>query len=99
MMLSGQFDAITNMLIFVIWFFYCMAFVGVIILRKKEPDMNRPYKVPFYPVIPIIALLGGAFILISTLIQQFVTTAIGIIITLIGIPVYFYIQRKNKNQD
>lgn len=99
MMLSGQFDAITNMLIFVIWFFYCMAFVGVITLRKKEPDMNRPYKVPFYPVIPIIALLGGAFILISTLIQQFVTTAIGIIITLIGIPVYFYIQRKNKNQD
>lgn len=97
MMLSGQFDAITNMLIFVIWFFYCMVFVGVMKMRKTRPDLHRPYKVPLYPIIPLIALVGGTFILISTLIQQFVTTAIGIIITLIGVPVYYYMQRKKGN--
>ena len=99
MMLSGQFDAITNMLIFVIWFFYCMVFIGVMKMRKTRPDLKRPYKVPLYPVIPLIALVGGAFILISTLIQQFTTTAIGIIITLIGVPIYFYMQKKNAKVE
>lgn len=99
MMLSGQFDAITNMLIFIIWFFYCMVFVGVMKMRKTRPDLKRPYKVPLYPIIPLIALIGGAFILISTLIQQFVTTAIGVVITLIGVPIYFYIQKKNKAEE
>lgn len=99
MMLSGQFDAITNMLIFVIWFFYCMVFIGVMKMRKTRPDLKRPYKVPLYPVIPLIALVGGAFILISTLIQQFTTTAIGIVITLIGVPIYFYMQKKNAKVE
>ena len=99
MMLSGQFDAITNMLIFVIWFFYCMVFIGVMKMRKTRPDLKRSYKVPLYPVIPLIALVGGAFILISTLIQQFTTTAIGIIITLIGVPIYFYMQKKNAKVE
>ena len=44
MMSMGAFDTITNMLIFVIWLFYCMSFVAVIILRKREPNMERPYK-------------------------------------------------------
>lgn len=94
MMLSGQFDAITNMLIFVIWVFYCMAFVAVIILRRRQPELNRPYKVPLYPWIPLIALIGGLFILINTLFTQFVTTAIGIVVTAIGIPIYFYLKKK-----
>lgn len=98
MMLSGQFDAITDMLIFVIWFFYCMVFIGVVKLRKERPDMNRPYKVPLYPIVPLIAIVGGGFILASTLIQQFVTTIIGIVITLVGIPVYLYIRQKNRQQ-
>ncbi|MGV0169038.1 APC family permease [Furfurilactobacillus sp. WILCCON 0119] len=94
MMLSGQFDAITNMLIFVIWVFYCMAFVAVIVLRRKQPELNRPYKVPLYPWIPIIALIGGLFILINTLFTQFVTTAIGIVVTALGIPFYYYLKNK-----
>lgn len=58
MMLLGAFDTITNMLIFVIWTFYCMAFLAVFLLRKREPELHRPYKVPLYPVIPMIALLA-----------------------------------------
>lgn len=95
MMLSGSFDQITNMLIFVIWVFYMMAFVAVITLRKTRPDLKRPYKVPLFPWIPIIAILGGAFILINTLFTQFTTTIIGIIATLIGVPVYYYLKKKN----
>ena len=44
-----------------------MSFVAVIILRKREPNMERPYKVPLYPIIPLIAILAGSFVLINTL--------------------------------
>lgn len=95
MMSMGAFDTITNMLIFVIWLFYCMSFVAVIILRKREPNMERPYKVPLYPIIPLIAILAGSFVLINTLFTQFILAIIGILITTLGIPVYYY-KKKQK---
>ncbi|WP_318151075.1 amino acid permease C-terminal domain-containing protein, partial [Staphylococcus aureus] len=95
MMSMGAFDTITNMLIFVIWLFYCMSFVAVIILRKREPNMERPYKVPLYPIIPLIAILAGSFVLINTLFTQFILAIIGILITALGIPVYYY-KKKQK---
>ncbi|GEO46815.1 APC family permease [Companilactobacillus kimchii] len=94
MMLTGEFDAITNMLIFVIWVFYVMAFIAVIKLRHTQPELERPYKVPLYPIIPIIAILGGVFILVCTLLTEFVTTIIGISVTAIGVPIYFYLKNK-----
>lgn len=50
--LSGQFNLLTDLAIFVIWIFYTMLFVGVMKLRKTKPQMERPYKVPLYPIIP-----------------------------------------------
>ncbi|WRN68308.1 amino acid permease C-terminal domain-containing protein [Staphylococcus aureus] len=96
MMSMGAFDTITNMLIFVIWLFYCMSFVAVIILRKREPNMERPYKVPLYPVIPFNCYLAGSFVLINTLFTQFILAIIGILITALGIPVYYY-KKKQKS--
>ena len=61
---------------------------------KKQPDLPRPYKVPLYPVIPLIAIVGAVFILGMTLFTQTGLAMIGIVVTLLGIPVYFY---KNKH--
>lgn len=95
MMMVGGFDMLTDMLIFVIWIFYTLVFIAVIKLRKTEPDMPRPYKVPLYPIIPIIAIIGGLFILVMTLINQFSLALVGIVLTLIGIPFYMYSKKKN----
>lgn len=95
MIFSGSFETLTNMLIFVIWMFYSLVFLAVPILRHKEPDLTRPYRVPFYPFLPIIALLGGIFILIYTLIQEPGLALIGISMTLLGVPVYYYRKKKN----
>lgn len=95
---NGAFDTITNMLIFVIWLFYCMSFVAVIILRKREPNMERPYKVPLYPIIPLIAILAGSFVLINTLFTQFILAIIGILITTLGIPVYYYKKKQKRHK-
>ena len=94
MMMVGGFDTLTDMLIFVIWIFYTMVFVGVILLRKKEPDLIRPYKVPMYPFIPLVAIIGGTFIVSSTLITQTFLASMGIALTLAGIPFYLYLKRR-----
>lgn len=94
MMTVGSFDLLTDMLIFVMWLFSLLIFVGVFVLRKKQPDLPRPYKVPLYPVIPLIAIVGAVFILGMTLFTQTGLAMIGIVVTLLGIPVYFY---KNKH--
>ena len=90
MILSGTFDTITNMLVVVIWFFYMLCFIAVFILRKREPELARPYRVPGYPIVPIIALAGGVFIVLTTAITQPLITVIGILVTAAGIPVYRY---------
>ena len=94
---SGKFDQLTDLLIFVIWIFYTMTFVAVIVLRKKQPDLYRPYKVPLYPVVPIIAILGGFYIVFNTLFTQPLNAGLGLGLTLIGLPIYFI--RKNKFTD
>lgn len=94
MVALGAFDSITNMLVFVIWAFYVMSFIAVMILRKREPDTLRPYKVPLYPVVPLIAILSGVFVMLNTLFTQPGLAITGIIITLLGIPVYQYQKKK-----
>lgn len=92
--LSGQFNLLTDLTVFIIWVFYVLTFIGVMKLRKEQPNLNRPYRVPLYPIIPLIAIAGGLFVIVN---QLFTATAIalgGIIVTLIGIPVYSYMSKK-----
>lgn len=93
---SDAFNMLTDMLVFVIWIFYTLVFIAVFVLRKKEPELNRPYKVPIYPIIPIIAIAGGIFIIFMTLLSEFWLALFGIIITLIGFPIYRYMSKKYK---
>ncbi|ETE96153.1 amino acid permease [Bacillus thuringiensis serovar aizawai str. Hu4-2] len=74
-----------------------MTFFAVFILRKKEPQLVRPYKVPLYPFIPMIALLGGLFIVFNTLFTQPILALCGIGLTAIGLPIYFKMRHKHIN--
>lgn len=101
--LSGKFNLLTNLTIFTVWIFYVMIFVGVIILRKRRPDMHRPYKVIGYPIIPAIAILGGLFVIVNQLFmagEQSTLTAIGgVIITLVGLPIYLFMKKRNSIKE
>jgi len=94
--MSGTFNTLTDLLVFVLWIFFVMGVYGVFILRKKYPQEKGLYKVPFYPVTPIIGIVGGAYILISTVMDSPINSLVGIAITLLGLPVYYYINKKNK---
>lgn len=96
LMFVGGFDTLTDMLIFVIWLFYTLVFVAVIKLRHTEPELKRPYRVPLYPVVPIIAIVGGLFIIVMTLLTEWQLALIGVGATLAGLPLYFVMKyRKN----
>lgn len=94
--LSGTFNTLTDLLIFVLWIFFTMGVYGVFILRKKYPQEKGLYKVPLYPITPIVGIIGGAYILINTVMDTPVNSLIGIGITLLGLPVYYYINKNNK---
>lgn len=94
--LTGSFNLLTDLVVFVLWIFFTMAVAGIFILRTKYKDLKRPYKVPLYPVVPIIGIIGGLFIIINTLKTDTANALYGVIITLIGIPVYMYMMKKKN---
>jgi len=95
--LSGSFDTLTNLVVFVMWIFFVMCVMGIFILRRKNKKLEKSYKVPFYPVVPLIGIIGGIYILVSTFITDSSNALYGIVITLAGLPIYFYIKKKEKN--
>ncbi|HBI92989.1 MAG TPA: amino acid permease [Terrisporobacter glycolicus] len=101
--LSGQFNLLTDLSIFAIWSFYVLTFIGVILLRQRQPELNRPYKVPLYPVIPIIAIAGGLFVVVNQLLfagmENTLISLGGVVITLIGLPLYSLAQKQVNNDN
>lgn len=95
--LTGSFETLTNLAVFVIWIFFVMTVAGIFILRSKHKHLERPYTVPFYPVVPIIGIVGGIYIIISTLITDTNYALFGIGITLIGLPVYYLLKKKSNS--
>jgi len=89
---SGTFNTLTDLLVFVLWIFFTLGVVGIFILRKRVSADQRPYKVPFYPLTPLIGIIGGLFILYSTVIDQPQNSLYGILITLIGLPVFYFMK-------
>ena len=96
--LSGQFDMLTNLAVFSCWIFYTLTFACVIKLRRTRPELERKYKVPLYPVIPILAILSGVYVVISQLFlsgKEATLLSIGsIVITLAGLPVYAAVKKR-----
>ncbi|MGL4998877.1 MAG: APC family permease [Cetobacterium sp.] len=91
MLITGKPDIFGDIPVALFWLFYCLVFLGLFILRKKEPNLERPYKVPLYPVVPILALLGGVSIFVYAAISNPGYMAISVALTLTGLFVY----RKN----
>jgi APA family basic amino acid/polyamine antiporter len=104
LLFSGTFDTLTDTLIFVIWIFYAAGAAGVFVLRRKEPDAPRPYKVPGYPVVPALFVLFAVVYLGFTIYNDvsnyraavaagkpaMINSAFGTVLVLIGTPIYFF---------
>jgi APA family basic amino acid/polyamine antiporter len=88
--LSGTIEQLFVYIIFSALIFWIITVAGIFTLRKKQPDLPRPYKTWGYPVTPIIFIIACTGILINTLFESPFESLTGLGITMIGVPVYFY---------
>ena len=95
LVLSGTFDQLTDMIIFAIFIYYGATTLGVFILRKRMPDAFRPYKVWGYPVVPAIVILFCAGLVVNTIYSRPREAAIGMVLMLTGVPMYWWFKKKN----
>lgn len=94
--LSGTFEQLFTFAMFAGILFWVAAAASVFTLRKKSPHLPRPYKTWGYPFTPLIFIIVLSGILINTLIQKPTESLAGVVLVLVGIPVYFFWKRKNK---
>ena len=96
MMLFFDPDHLSDFCVFTIYCFYLMTFFGIFILRKK--NNKRPFSTPLYPLVPIVAIAGGLFVLISELFNDPAGVLLFVSIVVIGLPVLYVVKRMDSKR-
>jgi APA family basic amino acid/polyamine antiporter len=91
----GSFSQLFTYVIFGGWIFYALAVLGVPVLRRKEPALPRPFRVPGYPALPFVFAAGAAYLVVNTLVTTPRESLIGLAFIALGIPLYF-LRRKAR---
>lgn len=87
-------DRLSDLCVFTIYCFYILAFFGIFKLRRE--NSNRPFSTPLYPLVPIVAILGGLFIVVSELFNDPAGIVLFLGIVAVGLPIFYYLKRKEK---
>jgi APA family basic amino acid/polyamine antiporter len=93
--LTGRYNDLLDYVIFAVLLFYILTIAGIFVLRRTRPNMERPYRALGYPVLPLVYIVVAGLIEILLLLYKPNYTWPGLIIVLLGIPVYF-LWRKNE---
>lgn len=91
--LSGSYDQLFTYVIFAGWIFYALGAAAIFIMRKKMPDANRAYRVPGYPVVPLLFVAVATWFVINTVVQRQEDSLVGGFLLVAGIPFYIYWKR------
>ena len=89
--LSGRYGDLLDYIVFVVLIFYILTIGGIFVLRRKRPDAERPYRAFGYPVLPALYMVLAATICVMLLIYKPTYTWPGLIIVLLGVPIYYFI--------
>lgn len=96
--LSGEYGNLLDMISFVVVLFYALTIGGIFILRVKRPDAERPYKAFLYPFLPALYIVMGITFCVALIIMKPAFAGAGLVIVLIGIPLYYFAVNRNKSQ-
>lgn len=94
LVLSGSYGQLLNYVIFAVLIFYILTIAAVIYLRITKPELERPYKVWGYPFVPLVYLVLATCVCVSLLIYKFSDCYPGLLLVLLGVPLYFYFKKK-----
>ncbi len=93
----GTFEQLITYIVFAIWIFYALSCGAVIILRKKHPAMERPYRTVGYPFTPAVFILFAAGLVINTIVESPGDAAVGLLLIFSGLPAFWYWKRKQQH--
>jgi len=93
--LSGTYERLLTYVVFASFLFYALSAAAVIVLRRREPDLPRPYRAWGYPFTPIVFILFAIYLVGDTIIHSPKESVIGAGIVLLGLPAYYYWKRRS----
>jgi basic amino acid/polyamine antiporter, APA family len=96
--LSGRYEQLFTYVIFASWILYGMTTAAVIVLRRKRPDLPRPYKTLGYPVLPVLFVIVAILLVLSTLFDSPRESLLGLVFILLGLPFYFYWKQRRPQE-
>lgn len=91
---SGTYSQLLEFVVFAALLFYVFTVSAVFIMRKKAPDLDRPFKVPLYPLLPALYVVAAALVMLGQILMHWEYSGAGLLIILSGLPVYFFWTRK-----
>jgi APA family basic amino acid/polyamine antiporter len=97
--LSGSFDDLTDAVVFASWLFYALNSGSVLRLRRREPDRDRPFRVPGFPVVPVVFIALAVLLIGNTIWTTPKPSALGLAVTAIGALVYVVFYRGKFRPD
>ena len=95
---SGTYKQLYTYVIFTGWLFYASATFAVVVLRRKRPDLSRPYRVWGFPVVPLVFSAAALAIVGNALIRSPLESGIGLALVLAGVPIFLIWQRRAKQK-
>jgi APA family basic amino acid/polyamine antiporter len=109
LIMTGSFYMLTDMYIFILWFFNLFFIAGIFILRKRMPVAERPYKVWGYPWMPVLVFAGNSIFLLLVVYKDvkaylegksiLMNSVAAIIMTAAGIPLYYFFKWRGKRME
>jgi len=100
LLVSGSYETLLDYALFALWLSYGLMVAGVIILRRKQPNLARPYRMWGYPVTPVLFLAITAWFLVNMLRTRPVPSLAGLLLIATGIPVYFaWARHRDRNES
>jgi len=94
----GTYQQVFTDVIFVAWLFYALTVIGVIVLRRHKPDLERPYRVPGYPLLPVIFALAAVGISVTAIAKSPMRSLSGVGLILAGIPLFLFFRRPERQK-
>jgi APA family basic amino acid/polyamine antiporter len=96
---GNLYSDLLNYVVFSVLIFYVLTIAGIFLLRKKRPDADRPYKAFGYPVVPLLYIVAAVAIMVVLILYKTETTWPGLLIVLLGVPVYWLWSRGARKQE
>ncbi len=95
---TGTFEQLLTYVVFIGWIFYALAAASIFVYRRRMPDAVRPFRVPFYPITPLLFIAAAGALVVNTMATQPGLAAIGFGIVLLGAPAYFIWGGRSKKK-